>query len=99
MTTPLPPDQAPPPSRGQHLATISHLGRFWDVFLEFDDDPRRPNVYRGALCFSPSDLNEGEHPSRTTAIIVETSYDDAVRRARSFEEHQLVALLRSVLPD
>ena len=28
-----------PPSSGHHLATISHEGRFWDVYIEFEDDP------------------------------------------------------------
>ncbi len=93
------PPELPPPSRGEHVATVSHLGRFWDVFLEFADDPRRPDVFRGLLCFSPTDLNEGERAARTTAIIVESSYDAAVRKARGFEEHQLVGLLRSALPD
>ena len=93
------PPETPPPSHSQHVATVSHQGRFWDVFLEFVDDPRRPDIYRGVLCFAPSDLNEGEGPARTTAIIVEPSYEQAVRKARSLEEHQLVGLLRSVLPD
>ena len=93
------PPELPPPSRGQHVATVSHLGRFWDVFLEFADDPRRPDVFRGLLCFSPTDLNEGETAARTTTIIVESSYEAALRKARGFEEHQLVGLLRSVLPD
>ena len=96
MTTP---HELPPPSRGQHLATVSHLGRFWDVFLEFNDDPRRPDVFRGLLCFSPSDRNEGEQAARTTTIIIESSYEAALRKARSFEEHQLIGLLRSVLPE
>ena len=97
MTT-IPPE-LPPPSRGQHLATVSHLGRFWDVFLEFVDDPRRPDIFRGLRCFSPTDLNAGEGAARSTTIIVEPSYEAALRRAKSLEEHQLVALLRSVLPD
>jgi hypothetical protein len=97
--TSTPPHEPGPPSRGQHLATVSFQGRFWDVFLEFDDDPRRPEIYRGVLCFAPSDLNEGEQPLRTTAIIVEPSYEDAVRKARAFEERQLAGFLRSVLPD
>ena len=94
-----PPPTPSPRSSGQHVANVSHLGRFWDVFLEFDDDPRRPDIYRGLLCFCPSDLNEGEEPVRTTAIIVESSYEDALHKARSFEQHQLVGFLRSVLPD
>jgi len=99
MTTQLDPPTPPPPSNGQHLATISHDGRFWEVYLEFNDDPRRPSNYRGLLCFSPAD-NEGDDPAlRTTAILIEDSYEEAVRKARAFEEHQLQGLLRSVLPD
>ena len=88
-----------PPSSGPHLASVSHAGRFWDVYVEFADDPRRPNAYRALLCFSPADRNDGEQPLRTTAIIVEPSYEEALARARALEEHQLVALLRSCLPD
>ena len=86
------------PSAGQHLATISHGGRFWDVYLEFDDDLRRPESYRARLAYSPADRAEGEDPLRTIPVIVEDSYEEAVRRARDLEEHQLVAFLRSLLP-
>lgn len=86
------------PSPGQHLATISHAGRFWDVYLEFDDDPRRSQAYRALLAYSPADRNEGEEILRTIAIIVEPSYEEAVHRARQLEEHQLQAFLRSLLP-
>lgn len=86
------------PSHGQHLATISHDGRFWDVYLEFEDDPRRPDAYRGLLAYSAADRNEGEETLRTIPVIIETSYEEAVRRARGMEDHQLVAFLRSVLP-
>ena len=91
--------QAPElPTDGQHMATIGHEGRFWDVYLEFEDDPRRPESFRGLLCFFPADANEGEEPVRTTTIIIEPSYEEAVARARAFEDHQLVGLLRSSLP-
>jgi hypothetical protein len=93
------PPELPPPSHGLHVATVSHLGRFWDVYLELADDPRRPDVYRGRLCFSPSDRNEGEEARRTTVIFVEPSYEAAVRKAKGMEEHQMLGLLRSVLPD
>jgi hypothetical protein len=88
-----------PPSGGTHLASISHAGRFWDVYLEFADDPRHPQTYRALLCFSPADRNERERPLRTTAIIVESSPEEALARARALEEHQLVGLLRSCLPE
>ena len=29
-----PPIEPPPPSKGEHVTTLSYLGRFWDVFLE-----------------------------------------------------------------
>ena len=94
-----PPTKLPPPSQGEPIATVGHQGRFWDVFLELDDDPRRIDVHRGLLCFTPSDLNEGERPARTGVILVEPTYEDLVRKAKSFEDHQLVGLLRSALPD
>ena len=100
MSPPSPqPQEAPPPSDGPHVATISHGGRFWDVYVEFDDDPRHPETYRALLCFSPSDLNEGESPFRTAAIIIEPSYEEALAKARAFEDHQLAGLLRSCLPE
>jgi hypothetical protein len=86
------------PEPGLHLASISHEGRFWDVYLEFEDDPRRPDSSRAHFAFSPADVNDGEAARRTTTIIIEPSYEEAVRKARSFEDHQLVSLLRSVLP-
>lgn len=91
---------APPeiPSDGQHLATISHDGRFWDVYLEFDEDPGRPDSHRALLAYSPADRNEGEETLRTIPVILEPSYEEAVRKARMLEEHQLVAFLRSLLP-
>ena len=99
MKRPGPPPEPPVPSRGQHLATISYDRRFWDVFVEFEQDPTSTETYRALICFSPSDLNAGERPTRTTTIIVESTHEDAIRKARSFEEHQLVGLLRSTLPD
>lgn len=87
-----------PPSRGQHLATVSHDGRFWDVYLEFADDPRRPEDYRALLVYSPADRGEDEDVLRTIPLIIERSYEEAVERARAFEDHQLVAFLRSLLP-
>jgi hypothetical protein len=89
---------SPPPSSGQHLATISHDGRFWDVYLEFDDDLRRPDAFRALLAYSPADRGDGETMLRTIPIIIEPSYEEAVRRARELESHQLIAFLRSLLP-
>ena len=99
MTTPTDPQRPPAPTNGQHVATISYDRRFWEVYLEFSNDPTQASRYRGRLCFAPAD-SEGEEPARrTAAIIIEESYEEAVQRARAFGEHQLRGLLRSVLPD
>ncbi len=84
---------------GHHLATISHAGRFWDVYLEFLDDPRRPDTHRARLVFSPADCEGSEGLVRTATIIIEPSFEEAVRRARALPDHQLTALLRSCLPE
>ena len=89
----------PPPSSGLHLATISHEGRFWDIFLEFEEDPRRPSSFRALLCFFPGDPGDQEGASRTAVIIIEDSYEEAIMKARELDERQLQGLLRSVLPD
>ena len=85
-------------SSGHHLATISHEARFWDVYVEFEDDPRRPETYRALLCYSPADPGDEEEVVRTTVIIIEDSFEDAMVKARSLEDIQLQALLRSALP-
>ena len=83
---------------GKHLATVSHLGRFWDVYLEIDDGPKSVSSCRGYLTFSPADGNE-PGALRTADILIERSLDDVVRKAHEFQDHHLVALLRSTLPD
>lgn len=92
------PSRGPSPS-GHHLATISHVGRFWDVYLEFEEDPRRPESFRARLCFFAGDPAEGEEPACTATIIIEDSFEEAMRKARGLEERQLQGLLRSALPD
>ena len=88
---------------GQHLATISHDGHFWEVYLEFQDDPGAPTgapkSFRGLLCFSPTTSTGAESAVRTTTILIEDSYETVVSKARAFEDFQLQSLLRSVLPD
>jgi len=96
--TPAAPIPDPPASSGQHLATISHDGRFWDVYLEFEDDLRRPDMYRATLAYSAADGEKGDALLRTIPVIIEPSYEEAMRRARELEDHQLVAFLRSLLP-
>ncbi len=81
-----------------HLATVSHAERFWDVYVEFQDNTAYPSTCRAALLFSPADGGaSGQGPVRTAVILVEDSNDAIVRRAQTFGEHQLAALLRSVL--
>jgi len=88
-----------PLSNGQHLTTISYDGRFWDVYLEFQDDPRIPMGCRGLLCFSLSTGGDGEPALRTTTILIEDSSEMVESKARAFEDFQLQSLLRSLLPD
>lgn len=92
-------DARPSPSSGHHLATISHDGRFWDVFLEFEDDPRHPETHRALLCYFPGDPGDEEDAVRTATLIIEESFEAAMQKARSLEEVQLQAILRSALPD
>jgi hypothetical protein len=82
-------------SRGVHLATLAHEGRIWDAYLEFDDESSLRD-FRGRVRFSSP---EADRIYRTTVIIIESSHEEAVHRARSLETRQLEALLRSVLPD
>lgn len=88
-----------PAHRGHHLATLGHGGRFWEVHVEFDDELRRADAFGACLRFTPSDPEEDAPPVRTATILIEPSYEEVLYRARSFDEHQLVALLRSCLPD
>ena len=96
---PLSPDRQGPPSEGQHLATVSHDGLIWDVYVESAEDPRRTDSFAGRLCFAPPGGSAGTGPVRTAAILIEPSYEEVFYRARAFEEHHLVSLLRSILPE
>ena len=96
---PQPAAPAGPPSDGPHLATVSYDGHFWDVYLEIVDDPRRSDRVQGRLCFASPDAGDGGGPFRTAAILIEPSNQEVLHRARGFEEHQLIGLLRSTLPD
>ena len=82
-----------------HVATIAHDGRIWDAYLEFEPDLLRPTTYRAKLRFEPPSSDGGPGPAETTVIIIEESYEDAVAKARSFDDRQLQGLLRSTLPD
>lgn len=84
---------------GLHIATIAHDGLIWDAYLDFEDDPRRPTTYRARLRFEPPTVEEGPTTTSTTVIIIEESYEEAVAKARSFDDRHLQGLLRSALPD
>jgi hypothetical protein len=86
------------PSAGHHIATVSHDGRFWDVYVEFEDDPRRPDMYRALLSYSPADPGDDEQAVRTGVIIIEDSFEEVMMKARSLRDVQLQALLRSAEP-
>lgn len=86
-----------------HIATIAHEGLIWDAYLDFEDDPRRPTGQRARIRFEPptseDDAEGGPVPAETTYIIIEDSYEEAVAKARSFDDRQLQGLLRSALPE
>ena len=72
------PVEQPPPSRGEHVATLSYNGRFWDVFMEVENDPRRGGLVRALLCFSPSDLNAGpEYRRHLARVLVRRALEQA----------------------
>lgn len=82
--------------QGQHLATISHEGRFWDVYVELDEQQSGPA--RGRLRFAAADQGRADSSVRTGFILVEASPEAVYGRAREFNTHQLSALFRSCLP-
>ena len=88
-----------PPSRGRHLATITHDGRFWDAYVELEEEASHPGVHRGRVAFAPVDAGEGEESLRTADVIIEPSREDALWSAKRLDTHHLVALLRSLLPE
>lgn len=98
---PAAPEHQPPeaplstPDRSHHVATVTHEGRFWDVYVEVvpQASPREP--VRGRLMFSAAD---DAQPVHTAPIFVEPSVDQIIERARELGTHRLIALLRSCLP-
>ena len=84
------------PDHGMHVTTFTHEGRFWEVFLEFVDEPGDPESTRGRLCYVPTDRAEHEGPVRTAVIIIETTQHEAYEAARALDRYHLSALLRSV---
>ena len=84
---------------GLHIATIAHEGLLWDAYLDFEDHPRQPRSFRGRLRFNQAGGEEDPAVTQTTVIIIEESYEEAVAKARSFDDRQMQALLRSTLAD
>ena len=78
-----------------HLTTFTHDGRFWEVYLEFVDEPRAPGSSSARLCYVPTDRAEHEEPIRTAVIIIEPSKHEAREAARALDRYHLGALLRS----
>jgi hypothetical protein len=82
-----------------HLATLAFGGILWDAYLEFQDGVHQPGGHRARIRFDPPSNEDGLSSTQTTVIIIEDSYDQAVAKARSFDERNLQGLLRSTLPD
>jgi hypothetical protein len=82
-----------------HLATVAYRGRIWDAYLEIEEDARHLGSHRGRLRFDSPDGGAADGTYRTAAIIIEPSYEEAVAKARTFDDRQLQGLLRSVLPE
>ena len=79
-----------------HVTTFTHEGRFWEVFLEFVEEPEDPDSCRARLRYVPTDRAEQEEAVRTAVIIIEPSRDEAVAAASALDRYHLAALLRSV---
>lgn len=79
-----------------HLATLSHDGRFWDAYVELEDPRGGPGPARGRISFSPA--GGDAEPVHTATIFLEDTPEAVIERARGFETHQLVSLLRSCAP-
>lgn len=91
------PSRTPHSSGHVHVATIAHEGRIWETWLEFADDPRRPENHRARFRFEPPSGDEAA-TAFTTYLIVEESHEAAVAKARSFDDRVLQGMLRSALP-
>ena len=84
---------------GVHVATIAHEGLIWDAYLDLEDSVHHNVGCRARLRFEPPSGHDGPKPTTTATIIIEDSYEEAVAKARSFDDRQLQSLLRSTLPD
>lgn len=99
MTSARQPNAAPDSGPGLHIATIAHEGLIWDAYLDFENDLHHPTIFRGKLRFEPPSGDGGPARTETTVIIIEDSHEEAVAKARGFDNRQLQGLLRSTLPD
>ena len=86
------------PRHGVHVATIAHQGSIWDVYLDLEGHVH-PTAHRASLRFEPPTGSEEQRSASTTVLIIEDSYEEAIAKARSFDDRQLQGLLRSALPD
>lgn len=84
---------------GVHIATIAHEGLIWDAYLDFEEHIHPAAGHRARVRFEPPPGSEGPTTTATTVIIIEDSYEEAVAKARGFDDRQLQSLLRSTLPD
>jgi len=87
------------PRHGVHVATIAHQGSIWDVYLDLEGHVHPAKAHRASLRFEPPTGSEKQRSASTTVLIIEDSYEEAVAKARSFDDRQLQGLLRSALPD
>jgi hypothetical protein len=87
------------PRHGVHVATIAHQGSIWDVYLDLEGHVHPPTAHRASLRFEPPTGSEEQRSASTTVLIIEDSYEEAIAKARSFDDRQLQGLLRSALPD
>ena len=87
------------PRHGVHVATIAHQGSIWDVYLDLEGHVHPATAHRASLRFEPPTGSEEQRSAATTVLIIEDSYEEAVAKARSFDDRQLQGLLRSALPD
>jgi len=99
MTASQPRPPSPGAAPGLHLATIAHDGHLWDAYLEFEDNPRLPASFRARVRFNSAAAEGQAASTQTTVIVIEESYEEAVAKARTFDDRQLKSLLRSALPD
>jgi hypothetical protein len=83
--------------RAHHLATITHEGRFWDVYVEVVPQASPRDPLRARLAFSAAD--NADERVQTAPIFVEPTLEEVLDRARGLGEHRVIALLRSCLPD